>query len=118
MAQSLPPTPPPDEESIVEERRRHQTQEDMAAIVAVKEARKERARADAHRSVWFGLGMFGIVGWSVAVPALVFIAIGVWIDSTWPSRYSWTLMMMFIGVVLGCINAWYWVSRERSKMEL
>ncbi|MCL5123377.1 MAG: AtpZ/AtpI family protein [Deltaproteobacteria bacterium] len=69
------------------------------------------ARRDGNRSIWFGLGMFGIVGWSVAVPTLVGAAIGVWIDSRYPSRFSWTLMLLFAGVLFGSINAWYWINR-------
>ncbi len=64
------------------------------------------------RGIWFGLGMFGLVGWSIAMPTVIGAAIGLWIDSTWPSRYSWTLMLLFAGVVLGCLNAWHWVKRE------
>lgn len=82
--------------------------------VEAKEARKIRAQREReqNRRVWFGLGMFGLVGWSVAIPTLIGIALGIYIDMTWPSRLSWTLMLLFIGVVLGCINAWYWVQRE------
>ena len=70
------------------------------------------------RTRLFGLvvGMFGIVGWSVAIPTLIGIALGLWIDRTWPSRYSWALMFLIIGVVLGCINAAYWVRKVRSKI--
>jgi ATP synthase protein I len=82
-----------------------------------KQTRKLRARREREedRRVWFGLGMFGLVGWSVAIPTLIGIALGVWIDMTWPSRVSWTLMLMFIGVILGCLNAWYWVQRESRR---
>jgi ATP synthase protein I len=85
--------------------------------VEAKEARKIRARREReqNRRVWFGLGMFGLVGWSVAIPTLIGIAIGVWIDMTWPSRFSWTLMLLFIGVILGCLNAWFWVQRESRR---
>jgi ATP synthase protein I len=86
--------------------------ENLRDTIAAKEARKLKARREGNRDVWFGLGMFGLVGWSVAIPTLVGVAVGVWIDVTWPSRFSWTLMMLFVGVVLGCINAWYWVKRE------
>lgn len=85
--------------------------------VGEKEARKLRASRQRGRGVWFGLGMFGMIGWSVAVPALTGIAVGIWIDAKWPSRFSWTLMLLVIGVVLGCWNAWYWVSRERNEIE-
>jgi ATP synthase protein I len=77
-----------------------------------KEQRKIRARSEREHSVWFGFGMFGMVGWSIAVPTLLGIFIGVWIDNTWPSQVSWTLMLMFAGLVIGCLNAWNWVNRE------
>ena len=80
--------------------------------VAGKEARKQKARQERDRGTWFGLGMFGLVGWSVAIPTLIGIAVGVWIDRTYPSPYSWTLMFLVIGVLLGCLNAWYWIKRE------
>jgi ATP synthase protein I len=82
--------------------------------VGIKEARKIKARRQRGRGrgVWFGLGMFGLVGWSVAIPALIGIGLGVWIDLKWPSRYSWTLMLLVIGILLGCVNAWFWIKKE------
>jgi len=89
--------------------------DDLSKTVGAKEKRKLRARRERERSIWFGLGMFGLVGWSVAIPTLLGIAIGAWIDRTWPSRYSWTLMFLLLGVALGCANAWYWINRERGR---
>ncbi len=81
-------------------------------------ARKRRAERERGGSVWFGLGMFGLVGWSVTIPTLAAVALGVWIDTTWRSRYSWTLMLLVPGIALGCLNAWYWVERERRGIEM
>jgi len=92
--------------------RRQKIIEEFAKKVAVKETRKVKAQREKDRSIWFGLGMFGLVGWSVAIPTFIGVALGVWIDATWPSRFSWTLMLLFVGVILGCLNAWYWVKRE------
>lgn len=89
------------------------TQEDLIAVVAEKETRKLRARQEKTRGVWFGLGMFGMIGWSVAAPALLCVALGIWIDAQWPSRFSWTLMLLLMGIGLGCLNAWFWITRER-----
>ncbi len=75
--------------------------------------RRARAERERDRSVWFGLGMFGLVGWAVALPTVVGIALGVYIDSHYPSRFSWVLMLLFAGVLIGCLNAWYWVQEER-----
>ncbi len=88
--------------------------EELISIVGSKEERKVKARREPYKSVWFGLGMFGMIGWSVAIPTLACIALGIWIDTHWPSRYSWTLMLLFVGMALGCWNAWYWVVRERN----
>jgi ATP synthase protein I len=87
----------------------------LIETVGTKENRKIRARKEEDRGVWFGLGMFGLVGWAVAIPALIGIAVGIWIDKRWPSPYSWTLMLLVIGVVVGCLNAWYWVRRESRR---
>ena len=81
--------------------------------IARKEKRKLWSRGRGKNNVWFGLGMFGLIGWSVAIPTLLGIAVGIWIDQTWPSEFSWTLMLLAIGVTVGCLNAWAWVSRER-----
>lgn len=84
----------------------------MVDAVEEKAARKLKARQTGRRSIWFGLGMFGLIGWSVALPTLAGVALGLWIDRHWPSRISWTLTLLFVGVVLGCLNAWRWIKRE------
>jgi ATP synthase protein I len=60
--------------------------------------------------------MMGLVGWSVVVPMLAGPALGVWLDNRHPSHYSWTLMLLVIGLVIGCLNAWHWVSKEEKEM--
>jgi ATP synthase protein I len=84
--------------------------------VGRKAERKQRARAEEERNVFFWLGMFGLVGWAVAVPTVAGIALGAWLDRTWPAEQaSWTLTFLLIGVVLGCVNAWYWIKRESGN---
>jgi ATP synthase protein I len=61
--------------------------------------------------------MFGMIGWSVAVPTILGLALGLWLDRHWPLHFSWTLTLLLIGVALGCLNAWFWVSRERAPIE-
>lgn len=92
-------------------------EEEFSRQVSRKEARKLKAKGRKREEVWFGLGMFGLIGWSVALPALAGALLGAWIDRTWPSRYSWTLMLLLGGIILGSLNAWYWVSQERKKIE-
>jgi ATP synthase protein I len=84
--------------------------------VGEKEARKIKGRRQKDDGLWFGLGVFGIVGWSVVIPTLIGTAAGLWIDRTWPSRFSWTLMLLVLGLGLGCLNAWYWMKKAREKI--
>ncbi len=77
--------------------------------------RKLRARRRESRSAWFGLGMFGLVGWSVALPALIGTAVGLWLDERYPGEVSWTLTFLIIGVAVGCMNAWFWVRQESNR---
>jgi ATP synthase protein I len=97
------------------ERRRKQA-DDFTRQVGTKEARRVKGKAQSDETVWFGLGMFGVVGWSIAIPTLIGTALGYWIDASWPSRFSWTLMLLLLGVALGCLNAWYWVEKARENI--
>ncbi len=93
-------------------KRRREIMRKFTKEVERKEALMIRGRNEKGETVWFGLGMIGIVGWSVAIPTLIGVAIGLWIDRTWPSQFSWTLMLLFAGVIIGCLNAWYWVRKS------
>jgi ATP synthase protein I len=89
--------------------------DEFADKIGKKSSRKIRARKESQKGLWYGLGMFGLVGWSVAVPTLLFLVAGIWIDTNFKSQYSWTLMMLVIGIFLGCLNAWFWVKRESEE---
>lgn len=77
-----------------------------------KAERRIQARHERRRAIWFGLGMFGLVGWSVAIPAVIGAASGVWLDRRFPGRISWTLTLLIGGVVIGCLHAWRWLRSE------
>lgn len=85
---------------------------EVADAVGRKVERKLRARRAGRRGLWFGLGMFGLVGWAVALPTVAGVALGLWLDARVPSRVSWTLSLLLAGVVLGSLHAWYWIERE------
>ncbi len=84
--------------------------------VGAKAARKLKARRNSTPGVWFGLGMMGVIGWSVVVPTLLGAALGVWLDKRNSGTYSWTLMLLMIGLTIGCLNAWHWVTKEVKEM--
>ena len=93
--------------------------EDQTAFsreVGAKAARKLKARRNSTQGVWFGLGMMGLIGWSVVIPTLLGVALGIWIDTHHPGPHSWTLMMLAAGLVVGCLSAWHWVDEEHRKI--
>lgn len=84
--------------------------------VGEKAARKLQAQRHVTRTIWTGLGMMGLVGWSVAIPTLLGAALGIWIDKHYPGSHSWTLALLAIGLGLGCFNAWRWVAKENREI--
>lgn len=78
--------------------------------------RKLKAQRHVSQTVWSGLGMMGLIGWSVVVPTLLGAGVGLWLDKHYPGNHSWTLMLLAIGLGLGCFNAWHWVAKEYKEI--
>ena len=79
-------------------------------------ARKLKAQQHVSKTVWSGLGMMGLVGWSVVIPTLLGATLGNWLDKHYPHTQSWTLMLLVAGLCLGCFNAWHWVNKENTEI--
>ena len=88
----------------------------LAEQVGAKATRKLKARRNPAAGVWFGLGMMGLIGWSVTVPTLLGAALGLWLDQRDPGGRSWTLALLVTGLIIGCFNAWHWVNKEDKAM--
>ena len=88
----------------------------LSQEVGVKAARKLKARRNSVQGVWFGLGMMGLIGWSVAVPTLLGAALGIWLDRHHPGKHAWTLALLVAGLSIGCLNAWHWVAKEEKEI--
>lgn len=74
------------------------------------------AKDNDKQSVWFGLGMMGIVGWTIVGPTLLGAALGLWLDNKYPETFSWTLSGLIIGLFVGCLIAWLWVNKEHQEI--
>lgn len=85
--------------------------QEFGSIVGKKAILKMDAQ-DNTSGVWFGLGMMGLVGWSVIVPTLAGTALGAWLDKHYPRGQSWTLIFLVIGLIAGCFNAWFWIKKQ------
>jgi ATP synthase protein I len=83
--------------------------------VEAQERRKLKAsRTSAH--VWSGLGMFGLIGWSIGAPTLLGALLGVWLEKRHPGARSWTLILLVAGLCVGCANAWHWIVKEQNAI--
>jgi ATP synthase protein I len=63
-----------------------------------------------------GLGMFGLIGWAVALPTFLGVLLGTYIDDRYPGVHSWTLSLLVSGLLVGCLNAWHWVAKEEKAI--
>ncbi len=85
--------------------------------VSKKESRKLKAKQGDKQSALQGFGVFGLIGWSVAVPTVLLTLLGLWLDEQIAGERSYTLALLLAGLMLGCLNAWYWVSRKMEEIK-
>jgi ATP synthase protein I len=88
---------------------------DLLEIVTRKQRGRLRSRREGKPAIERGFGASGIVGWSIAVPTLLGVAAGVWVDRRTDGGVSWTLTLLAVGLLVGCLIAWYWVGRELNR---
>ncbi|WP_299788450.1 AtpZ/AtpI family protein [uncultured Marivita sp.] len=74
--------------------------------------RMKSAREDPGPSPLRGIGTFGMIGWSIAVPTVGGAFLGIWLDRVAPQGFSWTIALILGGVVLGVFIAAAWVQKE------
>lgn len=84
--------------------------------IGAKANRKLKARRQPNNGIFLGLGMMGLIGWSVVIPTLLGTALGIWLDRHHPGPRSWTLILLVTGLIVGCWNAWQWVAKEEQAM--
>ncbi|WP_339720103.1 AtpZ/AtpI family protein [uncultured Paraglaciecola sp.] len=88
----------------------------LAEQIDKKAKRKLKAQRQSGTSAWFGLGMMGLIGWSIALPTILGATFGIWLDKHYQVAHSWTLALLLAGLTLGCFTAWNWVSKEDKAM--
>lgn len=79
--------------------------------------RKKRARNAPGASPLRGLGAFGMIGWSIAVPTVGGAFLGLWLNRVAPQDFSWPIALILGGVVIGAIIAWSWVDKESPDQD-
>ncbi len=89
--------------------------EKWCQTLGTREKRRKRDRSAMLKDFWAGVGMIGLVGWSVVVPTLAGAALGAWIDEAFPGNFSWTLTLMASGLGIGCGACWRWLMRQSRR---
>lgn len=77
--------------------------------------RLQRSRRAPGASPLRGLGVFGMIGWSIAVPTVGGAFLGLWLNKVAPQTFSWPIALILGGTVVGGIIAWTWVSKETQS---
>lgn len=80
--------------------------------IAGQARRMKAARDNPGPSPLRGIGTFGMVGWSVAVPTVGGAFLGLWLDRVSPRDFSWTLALLLAGLVVGIFIAASWINKE------
>jgi ATP synthase protein I len=74
--------------------------------------RMKSARDNPGPSPLRGIGTFGMIGWSIAVPTVGGAFLGLWLDRAAPQGFSWTVALILGGVVIGAFISASWINKE------
>lgn len=89
--------------------------DDLPEIIHHKVDQRLQAAKDKRGVLFFGMGMFGAVGWAITIPTVLGTILGRWLDSLHQGQMSWTLTCLLSGLASGCFVAWRWVSKEGGR---
>jgi ATP synthase protein I len=71
------------------------------------------ARRDPHnRSFWRSLNVLGMVGWPIVIAVLGGTFLGRYLDRRWDTGIQFTLMLMMVGLMIGCFAAWKSIAQK------
>lgn len=88
-----------------------------ASVTAIRRRaeRMQQTRNQPKYSPLSGLGVFGVIGWSIAIPTVGGAFLGVWLNRVAPQSFSWPIALILGGVVVGAMVAWSWIDKTRDK---
>ncbi len=93
------------------------SKKDDASVTAIRRRaeRMQQTRNQPKYSPLSGLGVFGVIGWSIAIPTVGGAFLGVWLNRVAPQSFSWPIALILGGVVVGAMVAWSWIDKTRDK---
>ncbi len=95
---------------------KHKAAKDNAAqAIRRRTEQMQKTRDEPKYSPLSGLGVFGVIGWSVAIPTVGGAFLGMWLNDVAPQSFSWPIALILGGVVLGAMVAWSWIDKTGDK---
>ena len=88
---------------------------ELTRRIRLRRRRLERAAGEAHRSIGQDLAQAGVIGWTIATPAVLGVFAGRWLDRRLSSGIACTLALLLLGISAGCVLAWQRVRDLWSK---
>lgn len=89
--------------------------DDTSEAIRRRAQRMEESRNAPKYSPLSGLGVFGVVGWSVAIPTVAGAFLGMWLNRVVPQDFSWPIALILGGVVVGALVAWNWIDKNQGQ---
>ena len=86
-----------------------------AAVIRRRAERMQQSRNERKYSPLSGLGVFGVIGWSVAIPTVAGAFLGMWLNRVAPQSFSWPIALILGGVVVGAMVAWNWIEKNQDQ---
>ena len=87
------------------------TRTDPRAAVRRDGSRLAR-REQGHRSFWRSLNVLGMVGWPIVIAVIGGTFLGRYLDGRWNTGIQFTLMLMMVGLMIGCYAAWKSITQK------
>lgn len=88
--------------------------DDASESIRRRAQRMQDTRDQPKYSPLSGLGVFGVIGWSVAIPTVAGAFLGMWLNRVAPQSFSWPIALILGGVVVGGMVAWSWIDKNRD----
>jgi len=88
-------------------------EDEFEARIRRQTERIEKGRRERGMSFWRYLGLIGSVGWSIVVPMVLGGLLGLWLDGKFQVGSAWTLILLVVGLGVGCVNAWRLINKEQ-----
>ena len=74
-----------------------------------------KGKEETGQSFWTYVGLIGAVGWGIVLPIVLGVLLGFWIDRKLGGGSMWTLILLLVGVAIGCVNGWRTITEEHQE---